>query len=87
MIADRRREPRLPAQGAVWVCETAAGGAELEGELVDRSPEGFRAAFRQTAPSSGATVEFRMADSSGLAVAMWTRRAGTRVECGFHIHG
>ncbi len=85
MTVDRRREPRSPTQGAVWVREIDAGAEPLEGRLVDRSQQGFRAAFEQLGPASGATVEFRMEDGAGTAVAMWTRRLGTRVECGFHI--
>lgn len=85
MSVERRREPRCPAQGLVWVRERGGVTEKLPGKLVDRSVEGFRAAFEQAGPASGATVEFEIDDARGVAIAMWTRRLGTHVECGFHI--
>jgi len=85
MSAERRREPRLPARGAVWVRESTEGAQRLAGELVDRSRQGFRAAFESVGPPSGASVEFELEDCRGIAIAMWTRRLGARIECGFLI--
>ncbi|MGC8759955.1 MAG: PilZ domain-containing protein [Bryobacteraceae bacterium] len=85
---ERRREPRLPASGAVrLVLVEGAPIRTLEGRLVDTSLSGFRAAHGYAGLASGQEVEFETADRRGRARVAWTRVAAGEAESGFFLVG
>lgn len=84
-MIDRRRQPRLPSSGSVWIRETTPGKPELEAELLDVSLEGFRAGFPEPCLERGALVDFRTDHRRGIARVVWVRRIRNREEAGFHV--
>ncbi|HLJ16621.1 MAG TPA: hypothetical protein VKV15_19145 [Bryobacteraceae bacterium] len=82
---DQRREVRRPANGRVrmWVDEPLP--IEIEGQLVDVSAGGFRAAHGCSSLGSGQLVRFRHNTSTGTARVIWTRIVGPCVETGFLV--
>jgi len=85
---ERRREPRLPASGAVrLVLVEEVSSRTIEGRLVDTSLSGFRAAHEYTGLASGQEVEFEYAGRRGRARVAWTRVAAGEVESGFFVLG
>jgi len=88
-VADQRREPRRPAQGAVKIRRLQAAGAPIAARLIDVSDSGFRAAHSCTALCSGEVVEFCHWQNEGKARVVWTRvvssGSATSVESGFMV--
>jgi hypothetical protein len=87
---DQRREPRQSVGGDIRFLfegsETNTGRTEVHGQLLDRSPSGFRAEHGFPGLTCGQIVEFRFKGSAKRqARVVWTRIMGTRVETGFFI--
>ena len=82
---DRRREPRIQAQGAVEIIVEDPVPRRVEGELMDYSTQGFRAQHHDAGIASGTLVRFRHASAQGEAKVMWVRILPGRIESGFFI--
>jgi|HubBroStandDraft_6_1064221.scaffolds.fasta_scaffold370612_3 hypothetical protein len=78
---DKRTEPRFVCRGKVLL-NLRSGGAELKGELIDMSANGFRVAFTHPAPATGTEVEFNHQFFHGRARIMWTLEEEHRFEAG-----
>jgi len=83
--ADRRLEPRLPANLEVKMRLLDHLVPPISGRLVDISTIGFRATHTETALSPGEIVEFDWESVVGRARVVWTRIMGDSVESGFLI--
>ena len=82
---DRRKEPRVPADGELTLfCDTPAPAVVL-GRLVDVSRSGFRARHTYLRFEPGQDVRFERPDSSGRARVMWNRILDDRAETGFLV--
>jgi len=64
---------------------TEPGARQFEGELVDVSSSGFRAAHRLADLDKGQEILFRHGRGSGHAKVMWTRIVGGEAESGFLV--
>jgi hypothetical protein len=88
-ISEKRSEVRQPAEGPVWVHFANPQSIEIQGELKDISPSGFRMAHGYASLEAGQVVEFSMMSVHGArrgsARAMWNRISGQNVETGFLI--
>jgi len=84
-IAEKRREPRQPAQGPVWIHFANPQSIEIEGRLVDVSQSGFRMSHGYPSLQAGQTVDFSHAGSKGSARVMWNRILDRTVETGFLV--
>lgn len=85
--ADRRTEPRLPAQGEVILGLSGPVPRTILGQLLDTSRSGFRASHSSPLLETGSRVQFRFAAGSGIARVCWNRSSGGRWETGFLILG
>ncbi len=83
-VDDRRREPRLPAEGEVRLFFDD-GGPVIHGRLLDVSSNGFRAAHECPELRTGMELGFARGDCSGRARIMWNRTADGRWESGFFV--
>ena len=84
-IGEKRSEIRQPAEGPVSVRFADPQPLEIQGELVDVSPSGFRMAHANHSLQSGQMVEFSHSFAVGVARVMWNRIMDQRVETGFRI--
>jgi hypothetical protein len=84
-IAEQRAEVRSAAQGGVWFALDDADSGQFQGNLVDYSGRGFRAAHPQTSLSAGQRVHFRHSFGEGVALVMWNRILERHVESGFLV--
>ena len=84
-LLEKRREPRLPGDGEVWLLLEDLGPVEIEGRLLDYSTGGFRAAHRNQLLRAGQDVRFRHFRAHGRARVIWNRILPRRVETGFLI--
>jgi hypothetical protein len=84
-INEKRQEIRQPAEGPVLVNFADPQPMEILGELVDRSPSGFRMAHANQSLHSGQLVGFSHAFAMGTARVMWNRIMDHRVETGFRV--
>jgi len=82
---EKRREERREASGVVHVSFSDPHKVEIEGELMDVSPRGFRMAHRWTSLEAGQLVEFSHVEAAGQARVMWNRILAERVESGFLV--
>jgi hypothetical protein len=83
---EKRREPRLPAEGLVKFRSTdPPHGSFVEGLLVDISPSGFRAQHAFSGLASGQIVFFEHAQAQGRARVAWNRISSGAVESGFFV--
>lgn len=82
---ERRREPRVPAQGAVELIIEDPIPRRVEGELMDYSMSGFRAQHHDAGISSGTLVRFRHERAEGEAKVVWVRILPSRIESGFLV--
>lgn len=82
---ERRREPRRPAQGEVWLWTRDPGSAVIHGRLVDLSNHGFRAAHSCQNLQAGGHVRFQHAYGRGTARVVWNRILAGGVESGFLV--
>jgi hypothetical protein len=86
---EKRREPRKPASGQVklHVSDSALlallGRPVIEGEMLDESAHGFRAAHRERELTTGEEVRFESDGTIGRAKVVWNRIVEDRVESGF----
>jgi hypothetical protein len=87
---EQRREPRMPASGAVDILLGEGGEKSalkrIHARLLDRSASGFRAEHDCAELSGGQLVRFRLrAAPMAQARVVWTRIEGRRIESGFRI--
>ena len=83
---EKRREPRLPANGNVAVDpDDPIVGNGFEGTLMDVSAGGFRARHRCPALYPGLVVSFAHSQAHGQARVVWNRIQGEDVESGFLV--
>ncbi len=84
VVADKRREPRRPANGVVRLELEDPMRVEIEGRLIDVSASGFRARVA-TPLSNGQVVAFRHDYGCGRARVVWNRISVDRIESGFLV--
>jgi hypothetical protein len=84
---EKRREPRRKAEGAVRVRFADPEPVDIEGELMDISPSGFRMAHSCVSLTAGQVVDFTHPEAVGQARVMWNRVLAERVETGFFVVG
>ena len=83
--SERRREQRTAAAGRVEMVLRDPLPENIEGELVDISPDGFRASHVHSGLRLGHEVRFHHPSGEGRARVMWTRILSGRVETGFLV--
>jgi len=83
--ADRRSEPRHPADGPLKFSFDDPSPQQVTGRLLDYSISGFRAVHTYPALHTGQIVDFEHVIAFGKARVMWNRIADDRVESGFLI--
>jgi hypothetical protein len=79
---ERRKEPRVPADGELTLYIDDPAPAEVRGRLVDVSRSGFRARHGYPRFEPGQPVRVRHPVSAGRARVMWNRILEDRVETG-----
>ena len=84
-FADRRKEPRFAASGAVRLYFADPLPLEVQGRLVDISQSGFRVAHGFPGFQAGQSLHFRHDQGQGTARVMWNRILPEHVETGFFI--
>jgi hypothetical protein len=84
-LNDKRKEPRWPARGNVKLIVDDRAGLEIDGQLVDVSASGFRAAHTHPGLSNGQTVQFQHSRGAGQARVVWNRIIADQVETGFLV--
>ena len=84
-LHEKRREPRWPTRGGVMLVVEDGATFEIEGQMVDLSASGFRAAHAHPGLRNGQTVYFQHERGAGQARVMWNRIAGSQVETGFLV--
>jgi hypothetical protein len=82
---EKRREARREASGQVRVKFTDPEPLEIDGRLMDVSPNGFRMAHECAWLRSGQLVEFAHPEATGRARVMWNRILAGGVESGFLV--
>ncbi len=82
---DRRRKDRHETCGEVVLNLAQPEPVEISAELVDLSPDGFRATHQYKALCTGQQVRFRHTQAEGAAEVAWNRVLKDRVETGFLI--
>ncbi len=82
---EKRREERRKADGAVRVHFANPQPVDIEGQLMDLSPSGFRMAHSCVALTAGQVVDFSHVEAAGQARVMWNRVLAERVETGFLV--
>lgn len=85
MPIDKRREPRVPAEGNVRIEVEDPVREQVMGRLLDQSLSGFRAAHDHSSFQNGQVVRFEHPGASGIARVIWNRIADDRVETGFLV--
>ena len=83
LVVDQRKEPRVPAEGAVRVWFANPEPFEIQGELLDVSDSGFRMSHHCSTLQAGQMVEFAREKAAGRARVIWNRIANAHVETGF----
>lgn len=83
-FADKRKEPRRPAEGEVRITLDDPH-AEIRGTLVDISASGFRASHQHSGLTHGQVVKFKHVVGAGKARVMWNRITEQNVETGFLV--
>ncbi|MBM3740287.1 MAG: PilZ domain-containing protein [Acidobacteria bacterium] len=84
-VDDRRREPRVPAEGIVHLYPDDPGLRAVVGVLLDVSAGGFRAAHDCAELKTGDELGFVHPQGFGRARIMWNRIVGGRLESGFLV--
>jgi hypothetical protein len=84
-VEEKRREPRQPGQGPVWIHFDNPQSIEIQGQLVDVSASGFRMSHGYSSLEAGQTVDFSHAGAKGVARVMWNRILDRTVETGFLV--
>ena len=82
MNEERRREPRLPAQGAVQL--TLPEGTTFAATLMDRSDKGFRAEYSAAGVRSGTEVRVDVEGQQFQARVAWTVTSEGKNQSGFY---
>lgn len=83
--AERRRQPRHPAEGDVVLIFSEPAQLEVPAKIIDQSARGFRVAHAYKALSPGQKAQLRAGTKVMQVQVMWTRIARERVECGLLI--
>jgi hypothetical protein len=81
---EKRAEVRRAAKGSVQI-RLQAPRVEIQGELVDLSPSGFRMRHNYPALAAGEFVDFAHREASGRARVVWTRVLAGKTESGFVV--
>lgn len=91
-MRDRRREPRIAADGEVVLAPEGPRPILISARLCDCSPSGFRAQHTSPSLETGTIVHFRNASAParsvnavGRARVVWNRNVGGHWESGFLI--
>jgi hypothetical protein len=82
---EKRREARRIATGEVRVVFTDPEPLEIDGKLIDVSPNGFRMTHDCTELRSGQVVDFAHVEANGRAQVIWTRILAEGIESGFLV--
>lgn len=82
---ERRQEKRRPQSGAIEISFADPAPATVQGEMIEVSGRGFRAAHNTKALAAGLEVEYRSSSSSGRARVIWTHVLEGRCVSGFLI--
>lgn len=82
---ERRTEPRVPVKGEVVLALDGPVPRIINGELLDVSRSGFRAAHSSPLLETGSLIRFRHETASGSARVCWNRSTSGRWETGFVI--
>ncbi|MCP5113825.1 MAG: PilZ domain-containing protein [bacterium] len=82
---DRRREPRIVAEGSVELIAEDPMSQSVTAELMDYSANGFRAQHGDAGLTAGTLVRFRHAAAQGEAKVVWVRIVKNQVESGFLV--
>ncbi|MCP5113914.1 MAG: PilZ domain-containing protein [bacterium] len=80
---DRRRHARTPGTGRVEIVLESGLPLTIDGELIDFSASGFRAAHTHPSLEPGDHVFFEHNQARGEARVIWNRVTSGRVETGF----
>jgi hypothetical protein len=81
-LRELRKEPRHRTKGSVTI---HTDRAEIQGQLVDMSENGFRMAHGDASLEPGQTLRFAHREAAGQARVVWNRIMSGRVETGFLI--
>ena len=83
---DRRASARIPSSGLVEITLNDPAPMTVEGELLEMSDQGFRAAHDSTALEPGTEVFFRRSGELPVrARVIWTHVLGDRRISGFLV--
>ena len=82
---EKRREARRIATGEVRVVFTDPEPLEIDGKLIDVSPNGFRMTHDCPELRSGQVVDFAHVEAKGRAQVIWTRILAEGIESGFLV--
>jgi len=89
---DRRKEPRIAAEGEVVLAPEGPRPVLITARLCDISSSGFRAQHNSPSLETGTIVQFRDASAAGRnalaggrARVVWNRNVGGHWESGFLI--
>lgn len=83
--AERRRQPRHPAEGKVVLIFSEPTELEVTAQIVDQSARGFRVAHAYTALSPGQKAQLKNGTKVMHVQVMWARISRERAECGLLI--
>jgi hypothetical protein len=84
-VEEKRREPRQPAHGPVWIHFDNPQSIEIQGQLIDVSANGFRMSHGYPSLGAGQVVNFSHQSAKGSARVMWNRILDRTVETGFLV--
>lgn len=84
---EKRREPRFRADGIVTFRLADGTGRPTQGQLIDISETGFRAAHNDASLARGQEILFEHGSLHGRARAIWNRILDGQVQTGFLIVG
>jgi hypothetical protein len=79
---DRRRDPRRPARGKIFMILKDSPETVIEGSLVDVSASGFRVACPIRSLRTGQEISAVYAGGRVRARVVWVRALGSRFEAG-----
>ncbi len=83
--AERRREIRSPADGAVRLWPESLEFTAIQGRLLDVASSGFRARHGCQALGPGQFARFEYEGACGRACVVWNRISDGEVETGFRV--
>lgn len=84
---ERRQEDRSPQTGVIEISFADPAKVTVQGELLEISSRGFRAAHAAKRLAPGVEVEYKSGKASGRARVMWTHVLEDRCVSGFLVLG